>query len=109
MVEHDAMMARFVHDYLELLDHRVASIRNHLEQRNFMTAHVALLSLESTSVMVGADALASAAGRLREAVEQGERDGVPALLALVGEEADRTRRELGAVAEAAATEDVQPA
>jgi HPt (histidine-containing phosphotransfer) domain-containing protein len=109
MVEHDAMMARFVHDYLELLDHRVASIRSHLEQRNFMTAHVALLSLESTSVMVGADALAQAAGRLREAVEQGERDDVPALLARVGEEADRTRRELGAVAETAATERTQPA
>ena len=96
MAEHDAMMARFVHDYLELLDHRVASIRNHLEQRNFMTAHVALLSLESTSVMVGAGALAAAAGRLREAVEQGERDTVDELLEQVGDEAVRTREELRA-------------
>ena len=98
MAEHDAMMARFVHDYLELLDHRVSSIRSHLEQRNFMTAHVALLSLESTSVMVGAESLAQAAGRLREAVEEGDRDVVPALLAVVGEEAERTRDELGAAA-----------
>ena len=98
MVEHDAMMARFVHDYLELLDHRVSSIRSHLEQRNFMTAHVALLSLESTSVMVGADELAQAAGRLREAVEQGDRDTVPALLVEVGAEAERTRQELAEVA-----------
>ena len=97
MGEHDAMMTRFVHDYLELLDHRVSSIRNHLEQRNFMTAHVALLSLESTSVMVGAGGLAQAAGRLREAVEQGERDTVPELLAEVGVEADRTRRDLAPV------------
>ncbi len=95
MAEHDAMMARFVHDYLELLDHRLSSIRNHLEQRNFMTAHVALLSLESTSVMVGASGLAEAAGRLREAVEQGERDTVPALLADISAEADLTRLELG--------------
>jgi hypothetical protein len=95
MGEHDAMMARFVHDYLELLDHRVSSIRNHLEQRNFMTAHVALLSLESTSVMVGASGLAQAAGQLREAVERGERDTVPTLLADVSAEADRTRDELG--------------
>jgi len=94
MAEHDAMMARFVHDYLELLDHRVSSIRNHLEQRNFMTAHVALLSLESTSVMVGAGQLAQAAGRLREAVELGERDTVPALLAVVSTEAEHTRVEL---------------
>lgn len=101
MVEHDAMMARFVHDYLELLDHRVSSIRNHLEQRNFMTAHVALLSLESTSVMVGADALAQAAGRLREAVERGDRETVPALLAVVSVEADRARNELAAGGSAA--------
>lgn len=94
MGDHDAMMARFVHDYLELLDHRVSSIRSHLDQRNFMTAHVALLSLESTSVMVGAHALARAAGRLREAVERGERDTVPALLADVSLEAERTRGEL---------------
>ena len=94
MGEHDAMMARFVHDYLELLDHRVSSIRHHLDQRNFMTAHVALLSLESTSVMVGAERLACAAGRLREAVEEGERDEVDELLAEVVGEAERTRDQL---------------
>lgn len=94
MADHDAMMARFVHDYLELLDHRVSSIRNHLEQRNFMTAHVALLSLESTSVMVGAGGLAQAAGRLREAVEQGERDTITELLTEVSTEADHTRHTL---------------
>lgn len=96
MGEHDAMMVRFVHDYLELLDHRVSSIRHHLEQRNFMTAHVALLSLESTSVMVGADDLAGAAGALREAVEKGERDAVAGLMADVGDEAERTRHALAA-------------
>ncbi|SEQ09517.1 hypothetical protein [Microlunatus flavus] len=96
MGEHDAMMARFVHDYLELLDHRVSSIRHHLDQRNYMTAHVALLSLESTSVMVGAGELAGAAGALREAVEKGERDEVGALLAEVTTEADRARDSLGA-------------
>ena len=107
MVEHDAMMARFVHDYLELLDHRLSSIRSHLEQRNFMTAHVALLSLESTSVMVGASGLAGAAGRLREAVEQGERNTVAALLADVTMEAERTRHELAEVP--AGTEHGHPA
>ena len=104
MAEHDAMMARFVHDYLELLDHRVSSIRSHLDQRNFMTAHVALLSLESTSVMVGASALARAAGRLREAVEQGERDTVPALLADVTVEAGRARSALAEVSAGAVPE-----
>lgn len=107
MAEHDAMMARFVHDYLELLDHRVSSIRSHLEQRNFMTAHVALLSLESTSVMVGAHALADAAGRLREAVEKGDRDTLPSLLAVVTAEAERTRCDLGPSPKAAQTSEVQ--
>ena len=105
MAEHDAMMARFVHDYLELLDHRVSSIRHHLDQRNFMTAHVALLSLESTSVMVGAERLACAAGRLREAVEEGERDEVDELLAEVAGEAERTREQLAESGRTAATSD----
>jgi hypothetical protein len=94
MAEHDAMMVRFAHDYLELLEHRVSSIRHHLEHRNFMTAHVALLSLESTSVMVGAERLAQAAGRLREAVERGERDSVTVLLEQVGAEAEQARSDL---------------
>ena len=108
MADHDAMMARFVHDYLELLDHRLSSIRNHLDERNFMTAHVALLSLESTSVMVGASALAQAAGRLREAVEQGERDTVPVLLADVAVEAEKTRAELADSQAARGAEVVEP-
>ena len=94
MTEEDAMMARFVRDYLELLDHRLESIQDHLAARNFLTAHVALLSLESTSVMVGAHDLADVAGRLRTAVEQGDRDVMPDLLGAVLEQAEVARRRL---------------
>ena len=92
--EDDAMMARFVRDYLELLDHRVEQVRRHLDLRNYMSAHVSLLSLESTSVMVGAAGLAAAAGRLRDAVEHGDRDAMPDLTTAVVSEANRARREL---------------
>lgn len=89
--EDEAIMARFVRDYLELLDHRVDSIAHHLESGGFLTAHVALLSLESTSFMVGAPDLADAAKRLRLAVEEGDRGRAGELLAAVRGEADRAR------------------
>lgn len=95
MSEDDAIMARFVRDYLELLDHRVDSIQHHLATGNFLTAHVALLSLESTSVMVGATELAQVAGRMRVAVEQGDRAAMPDLVTEMAAAAAQTRVQLG--------------
>ena len=95
MSEDDAIMARFVRDYLELLDHRVESIEHHLSTGNFLTAHVALLSLESTSVMVGAAGLAEVAGRIRAAVERGDRAAMPALVEEMAAAAAHTHMELG--------------
>ena len=46
-LEDDAIMARFVRDYLGLLDERVATITAQLESGNDLTAHISLLSLES--------------------------------------------------------------
>ena len=66
------MMARFVRDYLGLLDERVTAITGQLEAGNDLTAHISLLSLESTSSMVGAKELAKIAGLLRGAVERGQ-------------------------------------
>jgi hypothetical protein len=71
--EDDAIMARFVADYLALLDQRILLIQAHLKAGNFLTAHVAMLSLESTSTMVGAHELAGAVGALRAALDR--RDG----------------------------------
>ena len=92
-LEDDAIMARFVRDYLGLLDERVATITAQLESGNDLTAHISLLSLESTSSMVGAKEMAShrraAAGGGRASAEarrtgpgdgddQGGRQGAPA-------------------------------
>jgi hypothetical protein len=90
----DAIMARFVRDYLGLLDQRVAVIKAEVESRNDLTAHVALLSLESSSAMVGEKELASLVRLLRSAVERGHRSVIPGLLTSVGIEAGRVHERL---------------
>jgi hypothetical protein len=92
--EDDAMMARFVRDYLALLDDRVRAIATELETGNDLTTHVALLSLESTSAMVGEKELAKIVGVMRTAVEQGQRSNLPALMAAMTAEAERVRDRL---------------
>jgi hypothetical protein len=84
-----AIMARFVRDYLGLLDERVTMITGQLESGNDLTVHISLLSLESTSSMVGAKELAKIAGLLRGAVERGQRSTVPALVTALTAEAAR--------------------
>ena len=63
------MMARFRQDYLDLLDGRVATIERLVTQRETERTQVALLSLESSSAMVGASELADAVRRLRLALD----------------------------------------
>jgi hypothetical protein len=92
--EDSAIMARFVRDYLGLLDERVATITGQLESGNDLTAHISLLSLESTSSMVGAKELAKIAGLLRGAVERGQRSTVPALVTAMTAEAARVHDHL---------------
>ena len=92
--EDTAIMARFVRDYLSLLDERVTTITDQLEAGNDLTAHISLLSLESTSAMVGAKELAKIAGLLRGALERGQRSTVSALVAAMSAEAARVRDRL---------------
>jgi hypothetical protein len=92
-LEDDAIMARFVQDYLGLLDERVATITTQLESGNDLKAHISLLSLESTSSMVGAKELASIAGLLRGAVERQQEHVVPALVVAMTKEALRVHQQ----------------
>lgn len=75
----DAMMTRFVADYLSLLDQRVLTIQAQLRVGNTVTAQIAMLSLESTSTMVGAGGMAQIVGDLRTALEAGDRTELAAL------------------------------
>ena len=94
-LEDTAMMARFVRDYLGLLDERVNAITCQLESGNDLSANVSMLSLESTSSMVGAKELASIAGLLRGAVERKQRHVLPALVQAMTREAVRVHQQLG--------------
>jgi hypothetical protein len=85
--DYDAIMARFLVDYLALLDQRVLTIRAYLNAGNVTTAQVAMLSLESTSTMVGATALAKTVSLLRAALERGDRAVYPELSAAMEREA----------------------
>jgi hypothetical protein len=93
-LEDDAIMARFVRDYLALLDERIATITTQLESGNDLTAHISLLSLESTSSMVGAKELATIAGVLRGAVERGQKHVVPAMVMAMTQEAVKVHQQL---------------
>jgi hypothetical protein len=62
------MMASFRQDYLDLLDGRVTKITGLVAAAETEPAVVALLSLESSSSMVGAHDLAAAGRRLRDAL-----------------------------------------
>ena len=83
----DAIMARFVRDYLAMLDQRVSTITTELESGTDLNAHVALLSLESASTMVGATELAKLVGLLRSEVERGQRTHVVGLVQAITTEA----------------------
>ena len=96
-LEDTAMMAQFVRDYLGLLDERVSAITSQLESGNDLTAHISLLSLESTSSMVGAKELAKIVGLLRGAVERGQRSTVSALVTAMTAEAARAHDQLSAL------------
>jgi hypothetical protein len=89
--EDEAIMARFLDDYLALLDARVSSIKEHLDNGEDMTVNVVLLSLESSSSMVGARELATIVSLLRGAVERHERRHVPTLVQAMSNEAERFR------------------
>jgi len=93
-LEDDAIMARFVRDYLGLLDERVATITAQLESGDDLSAHVGLLSLESTSSMVGAKELASIAGLLRGAVERKQKHVFSALVLAMTKEAGKVHQQL---------------
>jgi hypothetical protein len=89
------MMACFRQDYLDLLDGRVATIERLVLQHEVEPAHVALLSLESSSAMVGAGALAAAVRHLRTALDVAGPEELELLTARMAVEAAEAARQLG--------------
>jgi len=89
------MMACFRQDYLDLLDGRVATIERLVTAHEVEPAHVALLSLESSSAMVGAGELAAAVRRLRTALDAAAPEELAPLTAQLVAEATEVARRLG--------------
>ena len=87
-------MDRFVADYLELLDGRLLAIRSCMIDSDLEGARIAVLSLESSSKMLGADVLAARLNELRSQLTLGPTPQRNALLALVEVAAAAFRREL---------------
>lgn len=96
-VQEQDMMARFRRDYLELLDGRVEKIRRLIASAQTEPAHVALLSLESSSAMLGLRDLAGSVRRLRSALPQDSEDVLSQLFAEVADQAARAHRQLDGV------------
>jgi len=88
------MMASFRQDYLDLLDSRLAKIAALVAARQLEPAQVALLSLESTSAMVGAQALVAGVRQLRTALERGADAEVDALTGQLSGHAQTARDQL---------------
>lgn len=88
---------QFVSDYLDLLEHRMAAVETAIAAGNAERAEVALLSLESTSRMVGADAIVRTVRPIREAVDQTDftsaRSKLPALRRAKTTDRERLERE----------------
>ncbi len=93
---HDAdsdgeMMARFLREYLDLLDGRLDAIRASIRSGEVDDARVALLSLESTSGMIGERELVRHLHELRHALGTASTPQQEALIAVIESEAERVR------------------
>lgn len=90
----DAAMDRFLVDYLQLLDGRLAAIRRCLADSDIEGARVAILSLESSSVMLGGTPLATRLTELRSHLDLGPTPQRNALLVLAEVAATSFREQL---------------
>lgn len=88
---------RFVTDYLQLLDGRLDAIRRCLVDSDIEGARVAVLSLESSSAMLGGVALSSRLRELRAHLDLGPTPQRNALLELAEVAASDFRHDLDAV------------
>jgi HPt (histidine-containing phosphotransfer) domain-containing protein len=75
-----AIVQKFVADYLRLLNGRIETLEDQLARVDFEAASISLLSLETSSAMVGGRDVVGAAHDLRMAVDDRQADRVGDLL-----------------------------
>ena len=89
-----AVVHRFVCDYLGLFESRLSILGRALERGDTETALVSILSLESSSAMVGADGVVTAVQGIRDALPQDREAAGGVLLDRLVDEVDEERRRL---------------
>lgn len=87
----DAAVDHFVADFLDLLDDRLTGLRELLVAERTEDAITALLSIETSGLMVGANQLAAAAAVLRRSLAAGNHHRVEPLLAQVVAASENTK------------------
>ena len=87
-------MDRFVADYLQMLEGRLDTIRRCLADSDIEGARVAILSLESSSLMLGRNPLTACLGELRARLDLSSAADRRALMSLVEDAATNFRRDL---------------
>lgn len=90
---HEAM-AQFVADYLQMLDGRLDTIRRCLDDSDLEGARIAILSLESSSLMLGRNPLATSLGELRTQLDLSSTSQRRSLMSSVEQTATSFRADL---------------
>jgi len=89
-----AVAKGFARDYTKMWDQRYRSLASALQRRDLAGSMDAVLSLKTSSAMVGGLRLAQLAGELEAAIRAGEVDHALSLLRDVAERGDETVDEL---------------
>lgn len=87
-------MAQFVTDYLQMLDGRLDTIRHCLADSDMEGARVAILSLESSSLMLGRNPLTASLAELRAQLDLSSATQRHALMSAVEHAATTFRADL---------------
>jgi len=95
----DESRGRFVLDFINLWETRSQRLMNALSSHDFDDADVVLLSIRSSSTMLGAWSLEAIAGMVHAAVKRGDLPGSVSHLARLREVGEQTCQELFALLE----------
>ena len=99
----DERRGRFAHDFINLWETRSQRLMNALGNRDFEDADVVLLSIRSSSAMLGARPLEAVAGMVHSAVRVADLPGSLSHLARLNEVGELTCQELATVMESLRT------
>jgi HPt (histidine-containing phosphotransfer) domain-containing protein len=100
---------RFLRDFVRLWDSRAERLGRSLAAQDLQEAHVVLLSIRSSSEMVGAVVVEATAALVHGALTQGDLDGCLRHLPRLLEVGESTCRELAVLAAAADRADAERA